>query len=184
MIIKPLTILALALAMMFLMISCGGDTQSESTGEAVAQAPPEESAAPGLSSEFIFTAYDVEGNLRNSSEWIGKQAVVLNFWGTWCPPCRREIPDLVRVYNEFQDQGIEMIGLAVNDTPDKVIKFSSKNGMNWVMLMADKNLGVRYKLTGVPTTIFINKDGKELGRLVGPRDYNTFKEAFLLTLQG
>jgi thiol-disulfide isomerase/thioredoxin len=179
---KSLTIITLALTMMFFMISCGGDTQSESTAETTAQAPPPETPNAATEGEFIFTAYDVNGNLRNSAEWVGQKPVVLNFWGTWCPPCRKEIPDLVRVYNEFQEQGIEMIGLAVNDLPDKVIKFSAQNGMNWVMLMADQNLGVRYKITGVPTTIFISKDGKELGRFVGPRDYETFKEAFLLTL--
>ena len=180
---KFATILTLALTMMFLLISCGGDTQSENQTDAVAQTPPQETPDANVDGEFVFTAYDVDGNLRSTAEWVGKQPVVLNFWGTWCPPCRKEIPDLVKVYDEFQDHGIEMIGLAVNDIPDNVIKFSMQNKMNWVMLMADPAMAQRYKITGVPTTIFIGRDGKELGRFVGPRDYETFKVAFTLTLQ-
>ncbi len=172
---KLTTFLMLPLMAMLLTISCGGDTQSENNIE--------DASPPAVESKFLFTAYDAYGNVRNTAEWVGKQPVVLNFWGTWCPPCRREIPDLVRVYNEFKSQGIEMIGLAVNDTPDKVIRFAGENGMNWVMLMADQSLGVRFQLTGVPTTIFISRDGKELGRFVGPRSYEIFKEAFQLALQ-
>jgi len=171
----------LPLMAMFLMISCGGESQSENNVDDAAA--PEGTEASTVESGFLFTANDVNGNVRNSNEWVGKQPVVINFWGTWCPPCRREIPDLVKVYNEFQSQGIEIIGLAINDTPEKVIKFAQDNGMNWVMLMGDRDLGVRYQITGVPTTIFVGRDGKELGRFVGPRDYNTFKEAFLLALQ-
>ncbi|UCG61412.1 MAG: TlpA family protein disulfide reductase [Candidatus Zixiibacteriota bacterium] len=178
---KLTTFMMLPLVAMFLMISCGGESQSENNIDDATT--PEVAETPAVESEFLFTAYDVYGKVRNSSEWVGKQPVVINFWGTWCPPCRREIPDLVRVYNELQSQGIEMIGLAVNDTPEKVTKFAEANGMNWVMLMGDRNLGIRYKITGVPTTIFIGRDGKELGRFVGPRDYDTFKEAFLLALQ-
>ena len=65
-----------------------------------------------------FTAYNLNGAPQHTSEWIGKGPVVLNFWGTWCPPCRREIPDLVRVYNELHPQGIEILGLAVRDRPN------------------------------------------------------------------
>ena len=160
----------------FFIISCGGDNQAEQTTEN----PSAETAA--IESDFLFTAYDTDGTLRNSAEWVGKKPVVLNFWGTWCPPCRKEIPDLVKVYNELHPRGIEIIGLAVRDQSDNVIQFAKENGMNWVMLMADNSLAMRYQITGVPTTIFVSREGKELGRFVGPRDYQTFMDAFLLTL--
>ncbi|NOY88217.1 MAG: redoxin domain-containing protein [FCB group bacterium] len=134
-------------------------------------------------SKFYFTAYDVDGTLRNSNKWVGKEPVVINFWGTWCPPCRREIPDLVKVYNEYHPKGIEILGLAVKDQPKKVKRFAQQKGMNWVMLMADTDLAMRYHIRGVPTTIFIDRNGKEVGRFVGPRDYKTFKEAFEKLLQ-
>ncbi|UCE24045.1 MAG: TlpA family protein disulfide reductase [Candidatus Zixiibacteriota bacterium] len=186
-----LTILTSALAL--LTISCGGDNQAEQTSETETANPAKdptgnpgspagEAQTPAVQSEFLFTTYDIDGNLRNSAEWVGQQPVVLNFWGTWCPPCRKEIPDLVKLYAEFRPRGIEILGLAVRDNPDNVIKYSREHGMNWVMLMADNSLAMRYRLTGVPTTIFIDRSGKEVGRFVGPRDYETFKEAFLITL--
>jgi thioredoxin-related protein len=89
----------------------------------------------------------------------------------------------VKVYNEYSSEQIEMIGLAVRDSPNNVITFSQQNGMNWIMLMGDNNLGARYGITGVPTTIFIDRNGNEIGRYVGPRDYQTFKDAFELALR-
>jgi len=142
-------------------------------------------ADPGDDSKTVtpemFAAYDVEGNLHQSSEWIGKQPVVINVWGTWCPPCRREIPELVRLYDEYHKKGVEMLGMAVarGDTPQKVESFAEQHNMKWVMLMAQNQhlyaLGV---LTGVPTTIFYDRKGHEVNRFVGPRDYETFKRAF------
>jgi len=168
--------LTVSAALMF--SSCGSDQAADDTSQNVSQVPQN----PAEESEFIFTTYDVYGTPQNTSQWVGKQAVVLNFWGTWCPPCRKEIPDLVKVYDEFQGQGIEMLGLAVRDRPDNVIEFSRENGMNWPMLMADNMLAIKFRITGVPTTIFISKNGTELGRFVGPQDYDTFKKAFELAL--
>ncbi len=187
---KFITLTILASALAFLIISCGGENQAEQTAENRAEPAPENNPGPTaeatqtptVESEFLFTTYDVDGNLRNSAEWVGQQPVVLNFWGTWCPPCRKEIPDLVKLYDELHPQGIEILGLAVRDNPDNVIRYSQEQGMNWVMLMADNSLAMRYRLTGVPTTIFIDRNGKEVGRFVGPRDYETFREAFLITL--
>lgn len=176
---KDLAIFALLATSMALLVGgCGSDQAAEDTPQTVSQVPGDLAAE----SEFIFTAYDVYGTPQSSAQWVGKQAVVLNFWGTWCPPCRKEIPDLVKVYNEFQGQGIEMLGLAVRDRPDNVITFSRDNGMNWPMLMGDNSLAMKFRITGVPTTIFVSKNGTELGRFVGPQDYDTFRQAFELAL--
>lgn len=132
-----------------------------------------------------FTARDTRGQVHQSSEWIGKQPTVINFWGTWCPPCRREIPDLVRLYEEYRPKGIEIIGLAVNDKPATVEVFSQEAGMDWVMLMGDEAVvGAYGGISGVPTTIFLNKDGKEIGRVTGSRTYEEFKPAFDSILVG
>lgn len=126
-----------------------------------------------------FAAFDMEGNMRQSSEWIGKQPVIINFWGTWCPPCRREIPDMVELYNEYKDENIEIIGLAVNDTPEKVKAFAQEQNMEWVLLLGSREIADLYGgITSVPTTIFLNKEGKEIGRFRGMRGYDDFKQAF------
>ncbi|MEW6411097.1 MAG: TlpA disulfide reductase family protein [Candidatus Zixiibacteriota bacterium] len=177
--------LNLLLGIMLLLASCGSQQAADQTNDQSAQNNPavDTTGTIGENGMFVFKAYDLEGGLRDSREWVGKKPVVLNFWGTWCPPCRKEIPDLVKVYNEYTSDQIEMIGLAVRDSPENVRTFSEQNGMNWIMLMGDQNLGIRYGITGVPTTIFIDRNGNEIGRFVGPRDYQTFKDAFELALR-
>lgn len=151
----------------------GGDKSSQTqanTGTSVA-APRQDTP--------MFSAMDIQGNLHSSSEWIGQKPVVLNFWGTWCPPCRREIPDLVKLYEEYHLKGVEIISLAVNDTPGKVKSYSEQNNMGWVMLMAQDQILYDFSATqGIPTTIFIDKNGQEVGRFIGMRDYATLKRGF------
>ncbi|MDF1545250.1 MAG: TlpA disulfide reductase family protein [bacterium] len=172
-----------------LIASCGGDTESKS--EAKTEATPKtvaQKAAPAQNQGTSIAAYDTNGELHNLDEWIGKQPVVMNFWGTWCPPCRREIPELVKLYDEYNARGIEIVSVALRDTPDKVNNYTDQAGMKWVMLLGDQNIAGQYRITGVPTTFFYDKDGnlatvrdqngQMVDRFVGPRSYETFKAAF------
>ncbi len=153
--------LALSLSVFMLwtiLISCGGN--SKQTGQG-------------------FEIFDIKGTLHRSDEWIGKQPVVLNFWGTWCGPCRKEMPDLVRLYDEYSPKGIEMLGMAVNDHPNRIEKFVSQYGMRWVMLMANRDIAMRYGVTsGIPQTIFLDKDARVVMRFRGSRTYETLKTGF------
>lgn len=127
----------------------------------------------------VWKARDLQGNFRSSDEWIGKQPVVVNFWGTWCPPCRMEIPDLVKLYGEYKPKGVEIVSLAVRDTPQKVETFSGQYKMNWVMLLTNQKVQEEMQLgNSVPTTIFLDRNGKETARFVGAQSYSTFKQAF------
>ncbi len=127
----------------------------------------------------LFSAQDIDGRWHSADEWLGKKPVVINFWGTWCPPCRFEIPDLVKLYDEYQAKGVELISMAVNDSPDRVKDFASANKMDWVLLLAQDQIQIDYKLTtGIPTTIFIDKEGNEVSRYIGARDYETLKKGF------
>ena len=126
-----------------------------------------------------FSAKDIDGEWHHSSEWLGKQPVVINVWGTWCGPCRREIPDLAKLYEEYKPKGVELISLAVKDTPDRVRQYAEQNNMNWVLLMSEDQILIDYKAyQGVPTTIFIDRDGNEVARFIGMRDYETLKRGF------
>lgn len=133
--------------------------------------------ATNQASGGTFAVKDLDGNVRTYDEFKGKGPVVLNFWGTWCPPCRREIPDLKKIYAEYKDRGLQLVGLAVQDTPEKVKQFVKDNSLDWVMLMADTKAAESFRIgNGVPVTIFIDRDGNEVSRMIGARDYNTFKE--------
>lgn len=131
-------------------------------------------------SAVSFVAADTKGTLRKSSEWIGhKRGVVINFWGTWCGPCRREVPALVQLYEEYKSKGVEIVSIALNDTPDKVTNYAASNNMSWVMLMGDEAAVQKFgDIRAVPTTIFLDASGKEVQRLIGAQDHATFKQAF------
>jgi len=142
------------------LVSCGSGGKQTGTGQ-------------------YFEVFDITGKSHRSDEWIGKQPVVLNFWGTWCGPCRKEVPDLVKLYNEYAPKGIEILGLAVRDRPDKVDSFSKQYGMRWVMLMASRDIIIRYGVaSGIPQTIFLDKNGREVKRFIGARPYETLKTGF------
>ena len=186
--LKKISILFTAFGLTMLLGACSSDNTAKTEPDISAQSTTVAETGTGENildpSAVSFALYDIDGNLRESSEWVGKQPLVVNFWGTWCPPCRKEIPELVRLYDEYKDQGIEMVGLAMNDKAEKVKSFAEANNMNWIMLLGDRTVAGDFGgITGVPTTIFIDKNGKELGRFVGPRSYEVFKEAFEALLQ-
>jgi thiol-disulfide isomerase/thioredoxin len=125
------------------------------------------------------TVFDIQGQQHNTAEWVGQQPVVLNFWGTWCGPCRKELPDLVRLYEEYSPKGVEMLGLALRDHPQKVEETAESFGMKWVLLMGDQNIALKYDVTkGVPTTIFLDRNGNEVMRLIGAHPYDALKRGF------
>lgn len=161
---------AIFLTMAFL-ISCSSSDQKTSNDSTTPAAKTQTSAGPVAK----FMALDIEGNFHTSEQYKGKP-LILNFWGTWCPPCRRELPDLKKIYTEYKSQGLEIIGLAVNDTPEKVKKFAEQSGLDWVMLIANRESAIAYQIgTGIPVTIFLDKEGNEISRAIGARDYNFFK---------
>jgi len=151
--------------------SCSSSDEKTSTDNQNTAAERQTSAGTGAK----FMAMDIDGNFHTLEQYKGKP-LILNFWGTWCPPCRREIPDLKKIYAEYKPMGLEIIGLAVNDTPDKVRKFVEKSGLDWVMLIANRESATSYQIgTGIPVTIFLDKDGNEISRAIGARDYDFFK---------
>ena len=154
-----------------LLMSCSSSDEKTSTDKTTPMAKTQTPA--GAAAKFM--ALDIDGNFHTSEHYAGKP-LILNFWGTWCPPCRRELPDLKKIYAEYKPKGLEIIGLAVNDTPAKVRKFSEQSGLDWVMLIANRESATAFKIsTGVPVTIFIDKDGNEISRAIGARDYEYFK---------
>jgi peroxiredoxin len=103
---------------------------------------------------------DLEGNAVSSSALKGK-IVIVNFWATWCPPCREEIPDFIAFYNEHKTKGLEMIGLSVDQISAAQLKmFVQKNKMTYPVVLAEAKL-IRAFDPGsyIPTTFIIDKKG-------------------------
>ena len=114
------------------------------------------------------------------------KTVVLNFWATWCPPCRGEMPEFDELHKEFQKTG-EAVLLAVNltdgrrETPERVAEFLKETGYTMTVLLDEKQeaasfFGVRY----IPTTFVLDKDGKLIGQIQGA----TTKDAVLKLVRG
>lgn len=110
-----------------------------------------------------FEMPDLEGNMHHVSEWDGK-TIVLNFWATWCPPCREELPAFTELQEKYADQGLQFVGLAV-DTPENVEKFMQEIPLNYPNLVDEigaMQIGKLYgnNIGALPYTVIINKSGK------------------------
>ena len=124
-----------------------------------------------------FKLYDLEGNLVSSSDFDGK-VILLNFWATWCGPCKTEIPDLVKLYENYKDRGFAVVSIAISSgSANKVKKFAERWKMNYPILMGDARVVRAYGgIRGVPTTFVIDSKGNIQGAFLGPRPYKTFEK--------
>ena len=110
-----------------------------------------------------FAAMDLDGNLRNIKEWDGK-LILLNFWATWCPPCKKEIPAFIELQKAYGDQNFQIIGIAI-DNAEAVAEYAEQIGMNYPSLLAEADgigLGKRFGngIGVLPYTVIINREGE------------------------
>jgi peroxiredoxin len=109
-----------------------------------------------------FSLPDLKGDARRLSEWDGK-VLVVNFWATWCPPCRKEIPDFVKLQTEYATQGVQFVGVAMDRVED-VRDFIRHVPMNYPVLIGDEegDISRRYgnKFAALPYTVIIDRAGR------------------------
>jgi peroxiredoxin len=124
-------------------------------------------AAPGHAApDFALT--DLQGQTVRLSDLRGK-VVVLDFWATWCPPCKQEIPWFVDLQKRYGAQGLQVVGVSMDDgDPKDVVKFAAQNSINYPILIgqdkvADEYGGIDY----LPTTFYIDRNGVVLNRVFG-----------------
>lgn len=106
-----------------------------------------------------FELVDLEGNTHRLSDYRG-EGVFLNFWGTWCPPCKREMPHMETIHNELNGDGAHILTINIKDTLKEVENFSENLGLTFP-IMRDKTESVKeiYNFKPLPTTFIINPDG-------------------------
>lgn len=117
-----------------------------------------------------FTLPDLDGEDRELAEWDGKHRLI-NFWATWCAPCRREIPMLKAFQDEHGDAGFQILGIAV-DYPDMVVPFAEEAEFNYPILTGQQDAmavaessGVEF--IGMPFTMIVTRDGEFVGAYLG-----------------
>ena len=114
-----------------------------------------------------FTMTDLAGKTYSSADWRGK-VVLINFWATWCPPCRAEIPDLVALQNKYRDN-LVIVGVSEDEIPVADVKrFADGQGMNYPIVMTTPEIRKIFRgVAALPTTFVIDRDGKLQQRHVG-----------------
>ncbi len=115
-----------------------------------------------------------------SLESLRGQPVIINFWASWCGPCRDEAPFLERTYQRHKEEGLVVLGIDFNDLRPDARRFVSRFGLTYPVVVdkGGKTIG-RWGVTGVPETFFVDRQGRVVGqRIAGPVDTGRFREQF------
>jgi len=125
------------------------------------------------SMQYDFTLEDMGGINRSLSSYRGK-LVLLNFWATWCPPCREEMPSMQRLYDTYKDSGLEIIAVDLQENNSIVNSFLDEYNIDFTVLL-DKTgeVGSMYGAANIPTTYLIDRDGKIFAQVVGSREWDS-----------
>jgi thiol-disulfide isomerase/thioredoxin len=122
-----------------------------------------------------FDLQSLDGKNVKLSDYRGK-AVLLNFWATYCGPCKIEMPWFVEMQNQYGPQGLQIVGVAMDDaSAQDIAKFAKDMGVNYPILLGKESVGQSYGGVGVlPTTFFIDRNGKLTGREFGLQSRSVF----------
>ena len=144
---------------------------------------------PGSTPAPDFTLATTTGELVSMSDLRGK-VILLNFWGTWCGPCRMELPDFVKLYDKYNKDGLEIVGITIRrgESIKDVAKFQDQWGLNY-LLLSDINgnevsevtmaysQAIGQMINGIPPTLVIDREGFIVNGFVGPRREQVFYNA-------
>ncbi len=133
---------------------------------------------PGVNSELgevaVTTAADadflvttLEGNVLRLSDLKGS-IVMVDFWSSWCPPCRAEAPVLSAAYDRWSELGVEFVGISIWDQEDDVRRFIDVHGLDYPNAIDDSNVAVDFGVKGIPEKFFVNREGVVVRKVNGP----------------
>lgn len=151
--------------------------QAKVNDTAAANAPSAKAVNDKAPLAPVFTLKDLEGNTVSLSDYKGK-LVFVNFWATWCSPCRMEIPHFVELVDKYGDDGFAILGITIDDPRsfDKIPGFAEKFNINYPVLYGNAEVASMYGgVESIPRTFVIDREGKALGMIVGARSYAEFE---------
>jgi cytochrome c biogenesis protein CcmG/thiol:disulfide interchange protein DsbE len=123
-----------------------------------------------------FTLKDLDGKTFRFADTKGK-VVILDFWATWCPPCRMEIPHFEALYRQYGAKGLVIVGVALDQGGTRDVKpFIEENGVTYPVVIGDQRTAGAYGgIRGIPTTFIIDRKGRIVEKAVGYRDREFFE---------
>jgi len=120
--------------------------------------------------DFVLT--DLDGKQHRLSDYRG-QVVIINFWATWCPPCRAEMPSMQRAWEQLEKEGILMLGIDVGEDEDTIFQFTANYPVEFPLLMdSDSKVIDQWPVLGLPTTFVVDPKGNIVYRAIGGREWD------------
>lgn len=120
-----------------------------------------------------FTLKDIDDKTHKLEDYRGR-VVVVNFWATWCPPCRREMPSMEQAWHKLKQHNIEMLAINVGEDADTIFTFTADYPVTFPLLMdRDSSVISAWPVKGLPTTFVVDKQGQIVYRVIGGRDWNS-----------
>ncbi|MDA1257152.1 MAG: TlpA disulfide reductase family protein [Chloroflexi bacterium] len=136
-------------------------------GLAVNQSLGERDVSAQVGADFALPALDGDGTVR-LSDFRGK-IVMVDFWSSWCPPCRQESPALEAAYQDFRDQGVEFVGIAIWDVDSETRKFRDAFGLEYpIVVDSNGRAAVEWGVVGLPEKFFVDREGRVVKKYAGP----------------
>ena len=140
-----------------------------------------DSRQPFLAPDFSLP--DLTGKKVDLSSYRGK-VVLLDFWATWCDPCREEIPHFIELQKKYGDQGMQIIGVSMDDGPEPVREFYQRFNMNYPVVMGNAKTGELYGgVLGLPIAFLIGRDGRIRVKHIGATDIRIVEKEIVSLLR-
>jgi thiol-disulfide isomerase/thioredoxin len=174
-------------ALLFILILCSGFVVAGCKKESALEPAAEPSAAAPAFTPRPAPAWalkDFEGNLVHSTNCLGN-VVVLDFWATWCPPCRQEIPGFIKLQQKYGAEGLVIIGVDVGPEDSSIVKQTMKNlGINYLIVAGDDKIDTAFGgVEALPTTFIIDRSGQIVARHLGYKPETVFESEIKPLLQ-